>query len=77
MEEQPGYETHGWTEHSRLYAERGNDPEWLMKEALRRAVDVRDTDRSGKGTMLVAVLNLLSDALGYDTHSELWVGWDS
>jgi hypothetical protein len=76
MNEGASYDTHGWQYHSRLYKEHAHDPEWLMKEALRRAVDIRDqgTDR---GMELVDVLNMLSDALGYDTYSELWVGWDS
>jgi hypothetical protein len=47
-----------------------------MKEALRRAVDIREQG-TGRGTMLVDVLNMLSDGLGYDTYSELWLGWDS
>jgi hypothetical protein len=47
-----------------------------MKEALRRAVDIRDR-HTNAGTELVDVLNMLSDALGYETHSELWLGWDS
>src|SRR5947209_3799833 len=33
--------------------------------------------RTGGGTELVNVLNMLSDALGLDTYSELWHGWDS
>jgi hypothetical protein len=76
MNERAGYETHGWQYHNRLYKEHAGDPEWLVKEALRRAVDIRDQG-TGRGTMLVDVLNMLSDALGYETYSELWVGWDS
>jgi hypothetical protein len=69
-------ERHGWGYHSMAYKQHVGDAEWLMKEALRRAVDIRE-QRTGRGTMLVDVLNMLSDALGHDTHSELWLGWDS
>jgi hypothetical protein len=80
MEEHPTDERNGWQYASRLYEQRSGDPEWLMKEALRRAVDIRDlgegTDRGGRSVVLVAVLNALSNALGYDTYSGLWSDWD-
>ena len=76
MDNQTDDPRHGWNEHNRFYKERADDPEWLLREALRRAVDIRD-EGIGKGTMLVSVLNLLSDALGYETYRELWLGWDS
>jgi hypothetical protein len=63
-------EMHGWVYNSMAYKQHVGDVEWLMKEALRRAVDIRDQG-SGRGTMLVDVLNMLSDALGHDTYSEL------
>jgi hypothetical protein len=69
----------GWTYGNRLYKERGENPEWLMREALRRAVEIRDkrADMSlgSRPVMLVDVLNALSYALGYDTYSGLWSGW--
>jgi hypothetical protein len=71
-----GYDTYGWDHHSRAYKDHAGDAQWLMKEALRRAVDIRDRG-GGAGTELVDVLNMLSDAFGYDTYSELWLGWDS
>ena len=71
-----GYDTYGWQYDSRSYKDHAGDAQWLMKEALRRAVDIREQG-TGRGTMLVDVLNMLSDALGYDTYSELWLGWDS
>ena len=76
MNDDAMYDTDGWDYHSRVYKDHAGDARWLMKEALRRAVDIRDR-RTNAGTELVDLLNLLSDALGYDTHSELWHGWDS
>ncbi len=71
----------GWTYGNRLYKERGDDPEWLMREALRRAVDLRDKlpgmSLGSRRVMLVDVLNALSDALGYDTYASLWSDWDA
>jgi hypothetical protein len=69
-------DTYGWGYHSRAYKDHAGDAQWLMREALLRGVDIRDHSR-GAGTELVDVLNMLSDALGYDTYSELWLGWDS
>jgi len=47
MEEHPADERSGWQYASRLYEQRDGDPEWLIKEALRRAVDLRNP---GEGT---------------------------
>lgn len=41
----------GWTYGSLLYKERGDDPEWLMREALRRAVDSSSSRGQGPGLM--------------------------
>ena len=53
----------------------GQDPTELLKEALRRAVDIRDqVDRSklsARPVFLVAVLNELANALGIDTGN-IW-----
>jgi hypothetical protein len=58
-----GFDTHGWDFHSRAYKDHAGDARWLMKEALRRGVDIRDR-RLGARTEVVDVLNMLSDALG-------------
>jgi hypothetical protein len=75
MNNDAGYDTYGWDYHSMAYRQHVGDAEWLMKEAPRRAVDIREQG-TGRGTMLVDVLNMLSDALGHDTYSELWRGWN-
>jgi hypothetical protein len=41
LESQAAY-MNGWQYGNRLYKERSDDPAWLMREALRRAVDIRD-----------------------------------
>jgi hypothetical protein len=71
----------GWQYGNQLYKERSDDPAWLMREALRRAVDIRDK-RAGmslgaRPVLLVDVLNALSTALGYDTNGSLWSDWDT
>jgi hypothetical protein len=70
----------GWTYGNQLYKERRDDPEWLMREALRRAVDLRDklpgANLGSRKVMLVDVLNSLSDALGYETYASLWSDWE-
>ena len=55
----------GW--HERV----GTNPGELAKEALRRAVDIRDTGTTTRAVMLVDVLNALCDELDVDT-SNLW-----
>ena len=71
----------GWRYGNRLYKERSDDAAWLMREGLRRTVDIRDTPTSmglgARPVMLVDVLNALSTALGYDTYGPLWSGWDA
>jgi hypothetical protein len=55
----------------------GADGEATAREALRRAVDLRDTlaeagsDRTTRAVFLVDVLNHLADLQGFDT-SGLW-----
>ena len=56
----------------------GPDPQLLLAEALRRAVDIRDAGGalSRRGTLLVDVLNELVATLGYDL-GDLWAGFDN
>ena len=66
-----------WNYGNREWRERTGDPEWLMREALRRAVELRDKtegERLGaRPVMLVDVLNALNVALGYKTYGDdLW-----
>jgi hypothetical protein len=55
----------------------GTDAEAAAREALRRAVDLRDTlaeagsNNTTRAVFLVDVLNHLADLQGFDT-SELW-----
>jgi hypothetical protein len=53
----------------------GQNPTEILREALRRAVDIRDqTDKSklsARPVILVDVLNELSNALGIDTDN-IW-----
>ena len=69
-----------WHYGSRLFEEREDDPRWLIREAMRRAVDIRDKvddePLGARGVMLVEVLNALSDSLGYDTYGDIWSDWD-
>jgi hypothetical protein len=58
----------------------GQDPQKLILEALRRAVDIRDTNAQqialgAQIVMLVDVLNALSESLNVD-ESDLWNGTD-
>ena len=54
----------GWRWEQRSYRDHAGDVEWLAREALRRAVDIRDQGVTPRAVMLVDVLNLLKDALG-------------
>jgi hypothetical protein len=79
LESQAAY-MQGWQYGNRLYRERNDDAAWLMREALRRAVDIRDK-RAGmslgaRPVMLVDVLNALCTALGHDVNAPLWSDWD-
>jgi hypothetical protein len=71
-------ERNGWTFHSMAYRRHVGDAEWLMKEALRRAVDIRD-GRTNAGTELVDVLNLLKDAMGFppEASGAAWLWSDA
>jgi hypothetical protein len=56
------------------------DPQKLVLEALRRAVDIRDTNAQqitlgARLVMLVDVLNALSESMNVD-ESDLWDGSD-
>ena len=60
-----------WNHHNGNYKNHLGDAEWLMRDALRRAVDIRDAAAngesvSGRPVMLVSVLNSLKDAIGMD-----------
>jgi len=54
----------------------GEDPEATLREALRRAVDLRDTlasqgnQETSRAVLMVAVLNHLTDLHGY--NHDLW-----
>jgi len=54
----------GWRWANLNYRAHHGDVEWLMREALRRAVDIRDQGVTNRAVMLVDVLNLLKDAIG-------------
>jgi hypothetical protein len=63
-----------WNWANRNYRNHSGDTEWLMREALRRAVDIRDVAASReplstRPVMLVDVLNALKDAMGFDTKA--------
>ena len=61
-----------WNWADRGWQERvGTDPGELAKEALRRAVDIRDTGTTSRAVFLVEVLNTLCHELNVDT-SNLW-----
>lgn len=66
----------GWDYGKRDFVDHLDDPQWLMREALRRAVDIRDKHDgerlAGRQVMLVDVLNALSESLGFDTDGDLW-----
>jgi len=56
----------GWLDRTR------SDPRELIKEALRRAVDIRDLGVTNRAVMLVDVLNAACKTMGIDTEN-LWV----
>jgi hypothetical protein len=71
-----------WTWANRNYRNHPGDVDWLMREALRRAVDIRDRGSeplAGRPVMLVDVLNALKDALGFDgdANGAAWLWSDT
>jgi hypothetical protein len=59
----------GWSYGNRSYKNHAGDAEWLMREALRRAIDIRDRGDEPVGArpvMLVDVLNALEGTLGFE-----------
>jgi hypothetical protein len=74
MAEERGVSTPGWDWGSLSSRERQGDTEWLMREALRRAVDIRDQGVTPRAVMLVDVLNLLKSAIGLPAEAN-GVGW--
>ena len=61
-----------WRWSDRNWQERtGSDPEQVILEALRRAVDIRDQGVTPRATLLVAVLNDLCDAMQIEV-GDLW-----
>ena len=66
-----------WDWANRNYKKHPNDAEWLLREALRRAIDIRDVSGSGepvsgRPAKLVDVLNALKDAMGLDPDANGW-----
>jgi hypothetical protein len=57
----------GWNWGSRAYKNHAGDSEWLMREALRRAIDIRDQGVTTRAAMLVDVLHSLQSALGIES----------
>jgi hypothetical protein len=57
----------GWHWGSRAYKNHGGDAEWLLREAQRRAVQIRDLGVAPGAVMLCDVLNSLQSALGYES----------
>ena len=60
-----------WDWNNSNYRNHAGDAAWLLRDALRRAVDIRDAVASGelpsgRAVMLVDVLNSLKDAIGID-----------
>jgi hypothetical protein len=74
MGEERGVSTPGWNRGSVSSRERRGDAEWLMREARRRAVDIRDQGVTPRAVMLVDVLNLLKDAIGLPAAAS-GAGW--
>jgi hypothetical protein len=74
--QRPDY-MHGWRwEDPRWREWTANDPTKILREALRRAVDIRDTNAQGSALaarplMLVDVLNALSASLNV-SGSDIW-----
>ena len=64
MNDDWGHDTYGWNTTVAVYKDHAGDAQWLMKEALRRAVDIRGSRHQRRDTNSVDVLNMLSDALG-------------
>ena len=59
----------GWYWANQNYKHHAGDGDWLIREALRRAVDIRDRwadgeELSARPLMMVDVLNMLKDAIG-------------
>ena len=67
MAEKQDDEPMSWTWGSRAYKSHEGEPEWLMREALRRAIDIRDQGVTPRAVMLVDVLHLLQSALGIES----------
>jgi hypothetical protein len=56
----------GWAWHRQSYQDHAGDAEWLLRDAQRRAIHIRDQGITPEAVMLVAVLNLLQEALGVE-----------
>jgi hypothetical protein len=64
----------GWRWANLNYRDHEGDVAWLMREALRRAIDIRDLGVTTRAVMLVDVLNLLKDAIGMPPEAN-GIGW--
>lgn len=66
-----------WDWGNRNYKNHRGEAEWLLREAMRRAIDIRDVagsgeQVSGRPAKLVDVLNALKDAMGFDPDANGW-----
>jgi hypothetical protein len=64
-----------WSWGDRNFHNHSGDTEWLLREALRRAVDIRDVDATqtplaARPVILVDVLNALKRAMGFDAGTD-------
>jgi hypothetical protein len=66
----------GWSWGSLDYRNHAGDAEWLLREAQRKAMYIRDEGVSPAAVMVVDVLNMLEDALGFEPVDDVtfWSG---
>jgi hypothetical protein len=69
-------EPRGWTWGSLDYRKHAGDAEWLLREAQRKAIYIRDQGVTAAAAMVVDVLNMLQEALGFESVDSVtfWSG---
>ena len=76
VEDDRGEEPLVWSWASLAYRDHAGDAEWLLSEAQRKAIYIRNQGVTPAAVMVVDVLNMLQDALGFESvdTTEVWSG---
>jgi len=74
VEEDQVEEPSSWSWGSVAYRDHAGDAQWLLSEAKRKAIYIRDQGVTPAAVMVVDVLNMLQDALGFE-HVDTTAVW--